>query len=715
MHFAFQCAVNAWGPFIESFSASECVLSDTSGFTSHITGMNLDFDTALAYLNPSASPTVDQLANYYAQHAFPLFMTAGSGDIEINSVQAVFAGYYDSNIIDTPSSGRLLLNDAGFYPLCFRFPAALQGLYNQVAIGNTAGTIFGNVVASLIEWNRPYMAGETPKEWSGSRGAKLETGLKPAPYTVPSVLSSFVNTLADPSNLPAIPSVGNCPYPFIYGGTIYQTQPPLDQSGQFMLESNHQFYSYHQSLTASNISGLSWSAKGQTNCVYVDANTMKMMFVGLVIGLTTDSLNYYVVLGIHPGTGYINVYNLGATTVYVSGNKTTVYTGTVIAAQPYRLRMVNRPSMYVNANATAVVGQYCMADTSAGSLTVYAPAALVNGGSPYVVGDQWTIEDYAGTFATHNLTIDHNGGALNGSPTNVVLTTNNQIAKATWVGGTTGWKVTGLTQSVVAPLPPPPLLLDLLSGTAVVAYSTRKIRATYTGPAIRVYNQTTSAQTDIGFAGNDLDTTALAAAAAGTGTLSIITWYDQSGSGNNAVVSPVATSNQVVTNAGVNNLLNGHVAPHWNGVADANCLQIAGSTSQPSTTAVVVATGATVGGGSAVLGALGTQMVNWDGAGHWQIYAGSSLASSNVAAVNTAYGVIAVFNGASSTLTANGVSQITGNPGTGAFSGSFNLGLGYGGTANLLGSIPEFIVFTSALSSGDQSTLNSSWTSYWGA
>jgi hypothetical protein len=71
----------------------------------------------------------------------------------------------------------------------------------------------------------------------------------------------------------------------------------------------------------------------------------------------------------------------------------------------------------------------------------------------------------------------------------------------------------------------PNLLLDVYPG-AVVAYSLRKIKKTYSGNCIRVRRSTDSTETNIGFTGNDLDQTSLTAFDS-LPNLFIRTWYDQ--------------------------------------------------------------------------------------------------------------------------------------------------------------------------------------------
>ena len=80
---------------------------------------------------------------------------------------------------------------------------------------------------------------------------------------------------------------------------------------------------------------------------------------------------------------------------------------------------------------------------------------------------------------------------------------------------------------------PAPYLLDTYTGAAA-AYSLRKLRTDYTGFAIKVQDNVGGATQDIGFnIFGELDTVSLIAYA-GSNDVFVETWYDQSGSGNNA-------------------------------------------------------------------------------------------------------------------------------------------------------------------------------------
>jgi hypothetical protein len=89
-------------------------------------------------------------------------------------------------------------------------------------------------------------------------------------------------------------------------------------------------------------------------------------------------------------------------------------------------------------------------------------------------------------------------------------------------------------------------LLDTYPNAAV-AYSIRKLRAAYTGSAIRVRRSSDNAEQNIGFTAlGNLDTTALTSFC-GAGNGFVTTWYDQSGNGRNATQTTAANQPQIVS------------------------------------------------------------------------------------------------------------------------------------------------------------------------
>jgi trimeric autotransporter adhesin len=109
-------------------------------------------------------------------------------------------------------------------------------------------------------------------------------------------------------------------------------------------------------------------------------------------------------------------------------------------------------------------------------------------------------------------------------------------------------------------------VLDLISVRAAAAYGLRRLYASWTGAAIRVWRTPDNAVADIGFTANgDLDTVALLAfVGSGNGFVSL---YDQSGNGRHATQTDPACQPQIVSN-GVIETQNGRTALRFDGVND---------------------------------------------------------------------------------------------------------------------------------------------------
>lgn len=101
------------------------------------------------------------------------------------------------------------------------------------------------------------------------------------------------------------------------------------------------------------------------------------------------------------------------------------------------------------------------------------------------------------------------------------------------------------------------LLLDVYP-SASVAYSLRKLRTAYTGNCIRVRRSNDNSEQDIGFSGNDLDTSSLSSFV-GANNGFVTTWYDQSGNAKNATQATAANQPRIV-NAGTIDTVNSKTA-----------------------------------------------------------------------------------------------------------------------------------------------------------
>lgn len=87
--------------------------------------------------------------------------------------------------------------------------------------------------------------------------------------------------------------------------------------------------------------------------------------------------------------------------------------------------------------------------------------------------------------------------------------------------------------------------------TASMAYSLRKLRGNYSGPAIQVRRSIDNNVLNIGFTAlGNLDTTALTSFC-GAGDGFVTTWYDQSVNGNNATQPTAANQPQIVSSGSV--------------------------------------------------------------------------------------------------------------------------------------------------------------------
>ena len=92
-------------------------------------------------------------------------------------------------------------------------------------------------------------------------------------------------------------------------------------------------------------------------------------------------------------------------------------------------------------------------------------------------------------------------------------------------------------------------------GSADFAFSIRKLSSSYLGACMRIRRSSDNAEQDIGFIGNDLDTSAISTFC-GAGVGYVVKWYDQSGnlrdkSNSTAANQPIIYNNGMVTRNGI--------------------------------------------------------------------------------------------------------------------------------------------------------------------
>ena len=109
-------------------------------------------------------------------------------------------------------------------------------------------------------------------------------------------------------------------------------------------------------------------------------------------------------------------------------------------------------------------------------------------------------------------------------------------------------------------------LLDDVGVTAYRAYGLRKLRTAFAGSAVRVRRSSDSTEQDIGFSGEDLDTTALLTFA-GAGSAYVKVFYDQSGSARDLTQATTTLQPRIV-NAGTLDAVGGRAVAVFDGVDD---------------------------------------------------------------------------------------------------------------------------------------------------
>lgn len=108
------------------------------------------------------------------------------------------------------------------------------------------------------------------------------------------------------------------------------------------------------------------------------------------------------------------------------------------------------------------------------------------------------------------------------------------------------------------------LLLDFFRDAAA-AYSLRKLRFLYNGAAIRVRRSSDNTEQDIGFFGNQLDTSSLLTFC-GAGNGFVTTWYDQSINGRN-LTQTTAANQPLIVNTGSIQIINNKPAVYFDTIA----------------------------------------------------------------------------------------------------------------------------------------------------
>jgi hypothetical protein len=169
----------------------------------------------------------------------------------------------------------------------------------------TASGAVGNVNVSRGELTSPYC------------------GFEPCPWTTPNLSPTLYAEVSG-----ALGAIGS--YPPIACRTVFKSVDwnTTALTHLYLRSASCPGYSWGQNLTDSVIGEtVTWSYKGQSDALYLDAKTLSWMFPGLGISVNNGGgAVSYIVTGVYPDLGYITVINATSNGgALLSGTKTTVY------------------------------------------------------------------------------------------------------------------------------------------------------------------------------------------------------------------------------------------------------------------------------------------------------------------------------------------------------------------------------------------------------
>lgn len=259
-------------------------------------------------------------------------------------------------------------------------------------------------------------------------------------------------------------------------------------------------------------------------------------------------------------------------------------------------------------------------------------------------------------------------------------------------------------------------VIDQVGVSAQVAFGTRKLRSAYAGSALRVRRSSDNAELDIGFtASGDLNTTALLAHC-GAGQGYVVTWYDQSGNGNDVTQATALAQPQIVIGGSVH-AINGKSAVNFDGLSWALLrtgatlnMGVINSVNSPGSFGAVRTIARHLNGTSGVvwylrIDAAATMLFVKDVTG---------ISSGVVSAVPMVHTGVRT-DGTNSVIYINGTSSGTASiMSTGATVGNFAIGQHPAGGQNYLGNISEVVIFSADLTTTQRQTLEQNQGTYFG-
>lgn len=234
------------------------------------------------------------------------------------------------------------------------------------------------------------------------------------------------------------------------------------------------------------------------------------------------------------------------------------------------MSMPNSPDAL--AGATSVVGSYSGSAAAVNGNTVLAKVTATVGVGTYTFSkliilsrNFYPLDNVSGASVAYGMRLLRSAHLSSGSPYAIRVRrasdNTEQDIGFTSTGGLDTLALRTFLEGTAYQKP-----LDAVSGAAN-AYGLRKLRAAYTGAAVRIRRSIDNAEQDIGFTSSGaLDLNSLIDFV-GTSSGYVTTWYDQSGNGANATQGTAADQPALVS-AGVLHMVDGHPAIRFDGSND---------------------------------------------------------------------------------------------------------------------------------------------------
>jgi hypothetical protein len=343
---------NAWAPTL-LIHTGEGFGSNNNSSYEHIV---FNYDPSLQDLKTSPVGS-DNLAKWYVMQSGPFIQMDGtSGEVLVQNSQLGLSGKDPGNLF--------LFGTARFVMRECNRNRPLNVITDVNAVGFNQEGNRGCPALGMGEFDEPPFihTAQSPTEWRLEKGSAPCWGVRPAPYTRPAVDDTMIGSFSLPLSRINYNS-GNWVLPASMWGThVYGVTgldaAPFSPGGNYQVISDHKFYTYGEDLTPSNVPGCSWHYKGACPFVYADPNTMSLMYPGLGVILNNgvDGDILYVITGTYPSLGYFTVCLDTLNGGGLAGNKTTVYSGTTIKQQKFKIRTLNEPPYQLPLLDTATGG-----------------------------------------------------------------------------------------------------------------------------------------------------------------------------------------------------------------------------------------------------------------------------------------------------------------------------------------------------------------------